>query len=264
MNEVDFLSILKESELEYVKITPKQGKTEICDSKYGGQPYLPNGIPFPANESGKPMLMIAQINFSDIPAIKDYPTKGLLQFYIDADLITEYISCEGLQYKVLFFEDYDAANANTEALNSTEFYSQLMEDNYGILIKESHLSFELDKNAVIGNCYGSDINRETYFPDESVFEQFDMERVYEENFPYTSRYVSKIGGYPALEENDIRESKEQVLLFQLCGYENPEDSDDFCAFGEPVNGNIGFYIYKEDLLKKNFENVVLEYNFANH
>lgn len=264
MTETDFFATLQKSELTYVKITPKQGKTEICASKYGGQPYLPKGMSFPANEAGKPMLMIAQINFSEIPPLENYPTRGLLQFYIDADLITESISSEDLHYKVLFFENHDPENADPEALNSTEFYGQLMDETYDLTIKESTLSFELDKNAVIGNCYGSDINKATYFPDESVFEQFDIGTVYEESFPYTSRYVSKIGGYPALDENDPRESTEQVLLFQLCGYENPEDSDDFCAFGEPVNGYISFFISKEDLLKTNFEHVSMEYMFAYH
>jgi uncharacterized protein YwqG len=54
----------------------------VFDSKLGGYPYLPLGSEFPKDSKGNYMCLLAQINFSEMPTLEDYPNQGILQFYI--------------------------------------------------------------------------------------------------------------------------------------------------------------------------------------
>lgn len=55
--------------------------TKVC-----GTPYLPEHAPYPRRD-GRPMLFIAQFNFSEFEALPGFPTEGLLQLFIpDEDL----------------------------------------------------------------------------------------------------------------------------------------------------------------------------------
>lgn len=36
-------------------------------------------------KEGYTLKLLAQINFSEVPQMKDFPTKGILQFFIDSD-----------------------------------------------------------------------------------------------------------------------------------------------------------------------------------
>lgn len=54
-------------------------------SKVGGRPYLPPGESAPLAGDGRPLFLLAQINFADAPPLAGYPDQGLLQFFIAAD-----------------------------------------------------------------------------------------------------------------------------------------------------------------------------------
>ena len=55
------------------------------DSKIGGTPYIPNGFEYPYSKSNpeQPLKLLAQINFADVPHMRDFPEKGILQIYIN-------------------------------------------------------------------------------------------------------------------------------------------------------------------------------------
>lgn len=58
--------------------------TSPLDSSFGGTPYLPNGILYPASQiDGKryPMILLAQINFGAIGPFEPFPAMGILQIY---------------------------------------------------------------------------------------------------------------------------------------------------------------------------------------
>ncbi|MBQ8567925.1 MAG: DUF1963 domain-containing protein [Oscillospiraceae bacterium] len=58
--------------------------TDIFDSKIGGVPYMPKDFEYPmgkGNYEGMPLQLIAQLNFERLPHIKDFPEKGILQFF---------------------------------------------------------------------------------------------------------------------------------------------------------------------------------------
>ena len=52
-----------------IRITPMiaSGPLSVTSSKFGGVPYLPEGVDAPTNTHGDPLGMIAQINCAELP-----------------------------------------------------------------------------------------------------------------------------------------------------------------------------------------------------
>ena len=69
-----------------IRLVPKRaGKIGVFESKLGGTPYMPKDHPYPfgtyGQHEGKPLRLLAQLNFEKLPHIRDFPEKGILQFY---------------------------------------------------------------------------------------------------------------------------------------------------------------------------------------
>ena len=54
----------------------------LWQSKLGGLPYLPLDGTYPHDPKGRPMRLLAQINFAEMPPLPDFPVQGILQFFI--------------------------------------------------------------------------------------------------------------------------------------------------------------------------------------
>ena len=54
----------------------------LWQSKLGGQPYWPKDMEYPRNAKGRPLHLLAQINFAETPPLPDFPEEGILQFFI--------------------------------------------------------------------------------------------------------------------------------------------------------------------------------------
>ena len=80
------MSLLNERDRRRViRITPMiaSGSLPVTSSKFGGVPYLPEGVDVPTNADGDPLGMIAQINCAELPDNDIYPKTGILQFWLD-------------------------------------------------------------------------------------------------------------------------------------------------------------------------------------
>ena len=81
----EFRQKLQEYKLETVQIIAKpiaKGKTlTIKQSKFLGKPFLPANMEYPKNKFGSPLVLLVQINFEEVPPIKYYPKKGILQIF---------------------------------------------------------------------------------------------------------------------------------------------------------------------------------------
>ncbi len=58
---------------------------DLCGSKLSGLPYWDLSKPVPVDGEGKPMLLLAQINFDRAGTAAPLPTHGMLQFFIRSD-----------------------------------------------------------------------------------------------------------------------------------------------------------------------------------
>jgi len=100
-----YAEALKEYEKQAIEILPvlvtgdiNNDPLDIRQSKFGGLPFLPKDWQYPIGEDNLPMLMIAQINFQEIPFLEGFPNSGILQFYVEFGF-----NKDNRNYKVLYF-----------------------------------------------------------------------------------------------------------------------------------------------------------------
>lgn len=79
-----FREQFESTRLEYIKIITHPSKELTrTQSKIGGYPYMPPGFEYPLDAQGQMMVLMTQINFSEVPTHVDYPNAGILQFFVE-------------------------------------------------------------------------------------------------------------------------------------------------------------------------------------
>lgn len=74
------------TEMPVLRLTEDDSPAQITDSKLGGAFYVPEGMKAPRNlDTGDPLYLLAQLNFSQLPQLRGFPAQGLLQFFIDGE-----------------------------------------------------------------------------------------------------------------------------------------------------------------------------------
>ena len=80
------MSLLNErdqSQMVRITATVSPEPIPVTVSKFGGVPYLPEGVDAPTNAVGDPLGMIAQINCAELPDNDVYPKTGIVQFWLN-------------------------------------------------------------------------------------------------------------------------------------------------------------------------------------
>lgn len=54
-------------------------------TRIGGPVWLPDGEEWPADPRGVPLEFVAQVDFGELPPLPDFPTEGVLQFFVGRD-----------------------------------------------------------------------------------------------------------------------------------------------------------------------------------
>ena len=196
-----------------------------------GRPYLPENAEYPTDGNGQPMLMWAQINFAETPALADFPEKGILQFFQSP---TEWTEMK--DYKIIFWADPSVETALT-----TDF-SFLTAD----LFEECPIFCPHKLHFTLIDNYGSptDVRTQNIIPligSEDITDE--QEDTLYKLFDGTGH---KLSGYPHFTQDDPRYKeavKDDVLLLQI-------DSDKKITFGD--SGVAQLFIPKDALLKKDF------------
>ncbi|MBG6131616.1 uncharacterized protein YwqG [Aquimarina sp. EL_43] len=237
-----FESDLKKYEREFIRIKAKPRKEkllednlELTDSKFLGFPFFPKEKEYPKDKNGKSMIMIAQLNFEQIPKLEHFPENGILQLFLsptdwyDEDSKIIYHSKEELSKQAL--ADFSFLSIND--------YEEMP------IYKLHQLSFEkgIDKG-------GSEDSQFDYLFDETDYWEFteslneEQEKQFGEYFDSTGH---KIGGYAEFTQSDPRdynvEQRNDIQVLQI-------DIDDHIMFGDSGIGHI--FINKENLIKEDF------------
>jgi uncharacterized protein YwqG len=221
----------------------------LWQSKVGGLPYLPKNHEYPTDPNGKPLSLLAQINFADVPKLDLFPEKGILQIYLgDAGDYLCGINYEDRTdqsyFRVLFFPEvtYD----KDVLITDFEFLNRLPKDDFSDLCPATPIKFDLRYEPISASDYR--FNEQTIFGDNEDDEIVD---IYREKFRGSG---SKIGGYPDFVQSDPRGSEsgddEFILLMQFDG------DFEINAWGDGF-GN--FFIRKSDLLKRDFSKVMYDW-----
>ena len=217
-------------------------------SKVGGAPFWPSEKPYPTSGKGDPLQFLAQINFAEIAdPLADYPTSGLLQFFISADdLYGSDFTRPGTDdsknhdYAIVFHERFDTKE-HVGAPSVT-----LSEDDYLPFRGESAVTFE----SVSSRPSPLDYRFDALLP--GVGQRYDeTEPLYDYAIDSPSH---QIGGYAVFTQTDPRsyEGKDEdwQVLLQL----DSETIGDLDMMWGDV-GIANFFIRPADLAARNFSQV---------
>jgi uncharacterized protein YwqG len=235
-------SIVK-SMVTIVKIDCKNQTVLPWESKIGGNPYWElSDEEYPKDEEGKPMRLLAQINFHEVPAFHNYPREGLLQFFVST-VEDEYgINFDDLtsqtNFRVIFRKSIK--KDKVKLLRDFSFLDVVTFDHFPIT-GEQKLEFRIDEEVVPSFVEEFHV----FFP--------NIDMTDEESKKYKSEINPKVqgckmGGYPDFKQNDPRGYDDEILLLQL-GYENQNN----IMWGDLGVGS--FFIRRDALSRLDFSEV---------
>ncbi|WP_051538236.1 YwqG family protein [Butyrivibrio proteoclasticus] len=236
----------------------------LTDSKFGGYPYWPQGKEYPVNKDGNKLILLAQINLSDVEDAL-LPKSGLLQFFIDCDDLNGLD--EELGHKVVYHNDIDPSvtedsvkalgiRAASDLNPDDEEYFPLS-DCYALSF-EDYLEFTnfddwrlwdifCDKLKELYNINVKDIQ------DHRISGLYDF--LQDDDYDYVNEVLNessghKMLGYPCFTQGDPRNPGEyDILLFQM-DTDNMEDGINI-MWGDSGVGN--FFMNEEDLKNLDFD-----------
>ncbi len=224
---------LRSTEKQVLEITFECGETLPWESKIGGCPYLTSEADYPRDKDGRPMMFLAQINLDDMPHLEDYPEHGLLQFYVgDDDNYGGDSPC-----RVIYIPEYE--KDASKLLSKNPF-----EDGYMGMPPfecEGKMTFAPKTMFICTECQE--------FQDK--FRQKVSDEIWDVLTEVCYPEGSLVGGYPLFVQQapEYYDSGEyDTLLLQL-------DCDDECGIMFGDAGSCFFLIPKENLKKRNFDNV---------
>ena len=207
-----------------IRITPMivSGPLSVTSSKFGGVPYLPEGVDAPTNAHGDPLGMIAQINCGELPDNDIYPKTGILQFWLD---LTD----------DLYGANYD--NPIAQDNNRVMYYPEIGAPNSGVglaqvdqqegefpvywpispLDMELALSFEAIEQgeAVLSEDFFDVFVHQwnSLYPDQTIKSLWDLDDLSDESvtdFFDDFAEFHKIGGKPIFVQGDPRDVRDNL------------------------------------------------------
>lgn len=233
-----FKAEIEQYKLEYIKIQAKllsRGEVlPLTQSKFLGLPFLPLEMEYPEDLNGEPMIMLAQINFSEAPPIAGYPTSGILQWYVSG---TDWFDME--DYRILFHK-------NTDVDHHTDFHFLT-----GNLYRSSPITREhkltFSKKTEYGGTTDCRFNLNFDGKDYYDYQKTLTEPQQKELDDLFYNMGHKIGGYAYFTQEDPRGDEpgkeNDLLVLQI-------DSGDRIMFGDSGVANI--FLNAEDLKKEDF------------
>ncbi|MDQ0256344.1 uncharacterized protein YwqG [Evansella vedderi] len=216
----------------------------------------------PKDANNKPMKLLAQLNFEEIPTLDDMPKQGVLQFFISAEDDVMGINFDNMttqqNLKIIFHPNVE----KDETLLVSDFsYMNKLETEYFPIQHELALSFRLDYEPVsIEDYRNNELLGDTV--DLSVFvkvegDEKELWEVYCDTFLGEGH---KIGGYPYFTQSDPREYEERFVDHNILLLQIDSEFDKDIMWGDA--GVANFFIKRKDLLNLNFSNVI--YNWDCH
>ena len=272
----EILDNLKKNEITIS--TEFNNNSEIVDkSKIGGKPYLPKDFIWPYYQ-GLPLSFLAQISLEEVSLLdkdKLLPSTGMLYFFYELETQEWGYSPQNKGCaKVFYFED----SSNFELID----FPKNMEDDYKIpefkinfksnislpsyedffnLVEDKEELKDITENEFYDIYHSAydELSKKYLVPIEKYIKLLAYPDVIQNSMEEECEAVTRgfdmgdVESYPKKYQKEIRSaSKDWILLFQM---DTVETSDYELMFGDC--GHIYFWIKKEDLANKNFENIWL-------
>lgn len=222
-------------------------------SKVGGSAWWPEGEAAPVGAEGEALVLLAQINFAEMPASPGYPGTGLLQFFIspdeyyganfDSDFSAEALSVQR-GFRVAYWPDLLVPGRVLPANADEEFMTPHLPD------KPRRMRFVADDELLSSSDYRFDplLGGNAYKTLEAWAKANGAgTSVIEAVYHHLDGSGHKFGGYPYFTQTDPRQGGPHELLLQL-------DTDEDMMWGDSGVG--GFFIDPADLARGDFSRVM--------
>ena len=263
-----------------VKLVPSRSDRELSvfDSKLGGTPYMPADFEYPTGRSGifegRPLRLLAQLNFEKLPHIENFPDKGILQFFCSDD---EEDGVYGLNFdnrteqngfRVIYHENIIADESR---ILPKEKLPTFTDGGYGFPFKGEFML----KAETAEMC---PVSAEDYHFEKILLEVLNKisgkeykkiyelggkeEKICEKIYEIRACEHTCIGGYPFFTQDDPRGYTKEladydVLLFQ-CDSSCEDNSEDEIMWGDM--GVANFFITEKDLKNRDFSRVAYNWD----
>ncbi|MCL1786949.1 MAG: DUF1963 domain-containing protein [Defluviitaleaceae bacterium] len=246
--------------------------TPITASKLGGTPYLPQGFEYPHAKCGKPLKLLAQLNFDTLPKLPNYPATGLLQFYI---LPNDFYGLNVDDFRNNHVQDtfrvvYHKESTQNQAGNLPDL--SYYEDNFPVTgeflltgtIESISMSASADNFRDTFKAFCKDYSHldlfAPYFASENTEDAGEIDDLLMTHLEYEGG--TRIGGYPYFTQYDPRAEqmleKYNLLLLQIDSEYDDENHEYSVAWGDSGVGN--FFINAEDLKNCVFDDVLYNWD----
>lgn len=243
---------LNEQALPYSgMVAVKTAPDDAVSSHLGGAAALPQGMEWPLDKTGKKMLLLAQINLSEFPPVPEFPTKGILQFFIPSEDVF------GMNFKHQLDSDFKVLwHPDPSLLTEIVHPEQISDDVYTPLMgKNSHTK---GHKLVFGRSGSMRPSWDVWYTDDKcrpIYEKPGGEEALEEIFESYNYENHRIGGHPSFTQTDPRtdgEFRDHTRLLLQIG------CDDFVMFGD--SGECSFLITEADLKARRFDRVLYNWD----
>ncbi len=239
-------------------------------TRLGGPVWLPTGTAWPTGNDGRPLEFIAQVDFSALPALPDFPTAGLIQLFIGRDDVygADFDWPARGNFRLLFHPDGATGDGSMHAP------PRLAQD--GDADEDGYCCTPFSENAVretgvplVGKA--AEIPPQPYdWPVDQLCRTLGIDSRADSVAPVLEAMESAgpfghhVGGHPAFTQWDYRHVREgesvepgkvgstafadlDVLLLQLT-------SDNGLCWGDVGEANV--MIRRQDLLERRFERAI--------
>jgi uncharacterized protein YwqG len=230
---------LEAYQLDYLKIAatplPEGESLPLQQSKFLGIPFLPVAMPYPRDAQGQPLILLAQINFAEAPALAGYPAQGILQLFVSP---TEWMDME--QYRVLFHPTAEGEPQTDFSFLTPDLYAE------SPVYVEHALAFrkEIEYGGAEDVRFDMDFAGRDYYEYQETLLKPQQEEL--DRYCYNAGH--KIGGYAFFTQGDPRDAsadkRKDVLLLQI-------DTDEEIMFGD--SGVAHLFISTEALKNQQFD-----------
>ncbi|MEM9968804.1 MAG: YwqG family protein [Pseudomonadota bacterium] len=253
--------------------------TGLLDSRLGGWPAWPKGKDLPKDPAGRPLVFLAQINLDDCPRLPDFPTTGLLQFFIGGgpdDTFGLYSEeTDEPVFQVIHHEDTDglhmqnpyagfdiseldtpfeevAASEEEEAAKFEGLYQTGLE----LTFEAAYLPADISDNRISSDLWSRYQDALAALSQEEAEEIKQVEHL-ALHAPHEKANFN-VGGHPRFVQGDIRQSDDlppgSPCLMAVGSL------DDIIMWGDL--GQACFLIPKDDLVQKRFDRAVYHWDCA--
>ena len=164
----------------------------LTASKFGGRPYLPRGESYPVDKRGRAMVLLAQINLSEVTGLPELPEAGLLQIFVNPIF-------EDIDYEpTVIYRTEQQITA--PAADSVRFPPVIFDYFYFETVHELSFAPAIDPGNLEDETFGQGVQKllSGWLSDKGY------ERIADDLYDHFSNGGHQIGGYAEFTQSDPR------------------------------------------------------------